>query len=59
MLTDDPATATPDDPTVLTIAGPAPPPLQVQAPAVTHVGLIALVNLLAAIAAVTIVRKRR
>jgi uncharacterized repeat protein (TIGR01451 family) len=55
-LTDDPATAAPDDPTeVITSAAPQP----VQAPAVTPIGLIALVGLLSLIATVTITRRKR
>jgi uncharacterized repeat protein (TIGR01451 family) len=57
MLTDDPATALLEDATKLITASPLPP--QVQVPAVTPVGLIALASLLSAIAAVAIVRKRR
>jgi uncharacterized repeat protein (TIGR01451 family) len=56
-LTDDPATPPIGDPTVLITASPAP--LQAQVPAVTPLGLIALVSALSAIAAVTITRRKR
>jgi uncharacterized repeat protein (TIGR01451 family) len=57
MLTDDPATALLEDATKLITASPLPP--QVQVPAVTPVGLIALAGLLSTIAVLTITRRKR